>query len=557
MTFPRKYSGEKKKPRSVWRQLWPVAILVMGFLGLAAALVYDTAWHQYELALESERRIVEKGLSLHQKTIANHTVSGAHDDDSIENLLLDYDPDWAEEYISEWALDGLQMDGALVTWGGNRILHHVNQHASSHLADPAAFPREIKGLIETARNNAGPPGERPEAATSFFRDEKGLHLVAAAPLTWEDTRGHALEGGEHAVLIIFMTFDQAFLTDLASDLELNGLRLTSDAPADSRSHLPLRTADGQTLASLTWASTSPDLGMLREMVLPLAIAGLAMLVLSAFFVRHAYRRARLFEYYHGLLEERTEELKQSKEHAEALSRSKSRFLATMSHELRTPLNAILGFSDLLRQDFVKSLPIERIQDYARDIHASGNYLLSLINDILDLSKIEAERYELHEEKVQLSELVEESLSMVQSMAEHNTITLHNQVTDCTLQADPRALKQVLVNLLSNALKYSEPETNVWIDNAFANDGKMTLRVRDQGQGMSAEDIAKALEAFGRTEDAYIQGIQGTGLGLNICQSIMQLHEGTLDIESAPGQGTSVILQVPAERILTASQCRDI
>lgn len=533
------------------RQLWPVLILVLGFLGLAAALVYDTAWHQYDLALEAEQRIVEQGLTLHRRTIANHSVSGAHDDDSIENLLLEYNPDWAEEYISEWALDGLQLDGALVAWGGNRILHHVNQHDSAHLAEPASFPREIKGIIEAARNNAGAPGERPEAATSFFKDEKGLHLAAAAPMTWEDTRAHALEGDQHAVLVLFMTFDRSFLDELAATLELDGLELISDIPPDNPAHLPLTTADGQTLAALTWASTSPGLGMLREMVLPLTIAGLVMLMLSAFFVRHAYRRARLFEYYHGLLEERTEELKQAKEHAEALSRSKSRFLATMSHELRTPLNAILGFSDLLRQEFVKTLPIERIQEYARDIHSSGNYLLSLINDILDLSKIEAERYELHEEKIQLSALVEESLSLVQSMAERSNIAVHNQITDCTLQADPRALKQVLVNLLSNALKYSGSETNVWINNTREDNGNVTLRVRDQGQGMSAEDIAKALEAFGRTEDAYIQGIQGTGLGLNICQSIMQLHKGSLDIESAPRQGTTVILRFPAACVLSS------
>ncbi|WP_022729459.1 sensor histidine kinase [Fodinicurvata sediminis] len=534
------------------RQLWPVLILVLGFLGLAAALVYDTAWHQYELAVESERRIVEKGLNLHRRTIANHTVSGAYDDDSIENLLLDYDPDWAEEYISEWALDGLQMDGALVAWSNNRILHHVNQYDPEYLAEPEALPGEVQALMDTARSNVGNPGERPEAATGFFKDEKGLHLVAAAPLTWEGARDHALEEDQHAVLVIFMTFDDAFLTDLTTDLELEGLSLVSEAPEGSRTHLPLTTASGQTLAALTWASTSPGLGMLREMVLPLTIAGLVMLVLSAFFVRHAYRRARLFEYYHGLLEERTEELKQAKEHAEALSRSKSRFLATMSHELRTPLNAILGFSDLLRQEFVKTLPIERIQEYARDINSSGEYLLSLINDILDLSKIEAERYELHEEEIQLSELVEESLSLVQSMAERSNITLHNEVTDCTLQADPRALKQVLVNLLSNALKYSGPETSVWISNTRENNGKLTLRVRDQGQGMKAEDIAKALEAFGRTEDAYVQGIQGTGLGLNICQSIMQLHEGSLDIESAPEHGTTVILRFPAERVLQAN-----
>ncbi|MFC4352095.1 ATP-binding protein [Fodinicurvata halophila] len=533
------------------RQLLPVFMLALGFLILAAALIYDTAQKQYELALESERRIAEKGISLRQESMANHTLATAHDNDSIENLLVDHDPQWAEENIGSWAIEGLQLDGALVVWSENRLVHHANRHGSGHLDDPSAFPDEVTGVIEAARQNTGAPGERPQAATGFFRDDKGLHMAAAAPLVWEDTRDHVVEEGSHAVLVVFLTFDESFLEELASGLGFEALQIATEQPSGSAAHLPLNSHAGEPVALLSWPSTGPGLGMLREMALPLAVAVLIKLVLSIFFVRHAYKRARLFQHYHSLLEQRTQELQASKEEAEALSRSKSRFLATMSHELRTPLNAILGFSELLQKDYVKSLPIQRIQEYARDIHSSGSYLLSLINDILDLSKIEAGRYDLDERRVRLSSLTDESMALVRNMADGKQIALHEQIEDAELNVDPRAFKQILANLVSNALKYSESGTNVWLESSQQAGGGLEIRVRDEGSGMSDEDIAKALEAFGRSDDAHKKGVQGTGLGLTICQSLVQMHGGTLDIRSVPGQGTTVALHVPAERVLSA------
>ena len=240
----------------------------------------------------------------------------------------------------------------------------------------------------------------------------------------------------------------------------------------------------------------------------------------------------------------------AKEEAEQANRGKGEFLANMSHELRTPLNAIIGFSDILRQQMFGPLGNARYVEYTRDIHTSGTHLLDLINDVLDMSKIEAGRFELNEQRVELPALFHACLGMVHTRSQDNNIAL---VVDIAPElpevwADARALKQITLNLLSNGVKFTPGGGQVSLAAKCLPEG-LAIIVSDSGIGIAAEAVARVVHPFGQADASISRRFGGTGLGLSISKRLAELHGGTLMIDSAVGAGTTVTVLLPASRIL--------
>ena len=244
-----------------------------------------------------------------------------------------------------------------------------------------------------------------------------------------------------------------------------------------------------------------------------------------------------------------QELVRSKEAAEFANRTKTEFLANMSHELRTPLNAILGFSEVIREEMFGPVGQERYIEYAHDIHASGEHLLELINDILDLSKLEAGRLELRESAVLLPKLVEHCLTLVKNRAVAGGVNLLTEFADDVpaLRADERSVKQILLNLLSNAVKFTPKGGSVTTAITFSPRNGFHVAVTDTGIGMSEEDIKIALSPFGQIDSQIAREHHGTGLGLPITRSLLALHEGELIVKSARNMGTTMTAHFPADR----------
>ena len=240
-------------------------------------------------------------------------------------------------------------------------------------------------------------------------------------------------------------------------------------------------------------------------------------------------------------------LTKAREEAERANRAKSEFLANMSHELRTPLNAIIGFSDLLRIFGTQPSTQVKVIEYATDIHDSGLHLLSVINDILDMAKIESGRFELSEEVVDIGAVIASSLMMVAARAVQGQVMLESRIPDDLpdLMADTKAVKQVLLNLLSNAVKFTKPGGRVVIRAEVSGD----LAVTDTGIGIPAAALPRIFEPFNQADNSIARQYEGTGLGLSISQSFMSLHGGDLEIESQPGRGTKVIARFPLSRIV--------
>jgi two-component system cell cycle sensor histidine kinase PleC len=251
----------------------------------------------------------------------------------------------------------------------------------------------------------------------------------------------------------------------------------------------------------------------------------------------------------ALLQLRESELGGALAASEEAVRAKTNFLALMSHELRTPLNAIIGFSEVLGGEYFGPIGTPRYREYAGDIHAAGKHLLALINDILDLTKAEAGRLELNCEDVNLAGLIEECVRLMRDRARSAglqlTVTLAAGLP--CLSADRLRLKQVLLNLLSNAVKFTPSGGAITVTAGQGVDGAIAMAVADTGIGMTPDEIPAALEPFRQIDSPLSRNCEGTGLGLSLVRSLAELHEAQLEIESAPGRGTTVSLVFPRSR----------
>lgn len=249
-----------------------------------------------------------------------------------------------------------------------------------------------------------------------------------------------------------------------------------------------------------------------------------------------------------------EELRRAKEIAEAASRAKTEFLANMSHELRTPLNAIIGFSDMIRnQVFGKVADCAMSQkylEYIDNIHDSGCHLLKIINDILDVSRIEVGKVKLNEELLDLREVVKATERLIHSQADKNKVKVVPVLPDAfpMLMGDERILKQTVLNLVSNAVKFTPEGGSVTISTEVADDGWIELRVKDTGIGIAPEDHTKVMQPFGQVDSSLSRRHEGTGLGLPLSKTFMELHGGALLLDSALGQGTTITLRFPPNRV---------
>lgn len=243
------------------------------------------------------------------------------------------------------------------------------------------------------------------------------------------------------------------------------------------------------------------------------------------------------------LAELAEKYSQEKNRAEQANHSKSEFLANMSHELRTPLNAIIGFSEIMEQQFFGPLGTEKYLEYARDIHRSGQFLLEVINDILDMSKIEAGRLHLDLSTFDFSEVVEESLRIAGPKASADNIEVINQVAASEIiEADKRAVKQVLINLLTNAIKFTPANGTVTISSKTT-PSSYTVAISDTGIGIPAAALKQLGQPFSQVESQLTKSKGGSGLGLAISRSLVELHGGTLTIDSTENEGTTVTVKL--------------
>lgn len=244
--------------------------------------------------------------------------------------------------------------------------------------------------------------------------------------------------------------------------------------------------------------------------------------------------------------------------AEMVNKVRSEFLANMSHELRTPLNTVMGFSKMIANHDQRPLKTTEVVEYAGIIHEAASHLLAVINDILDISKIQSGRYILEQRDVDLDEILRTALMSFRPMAlEAGIILTEDLPTDLVpARGDPGKLQQIFSNILSNAVKFTPRGGTVALEARNAPDNTLEINVRDTGIGMNASDIAVALTPFGQVDGSRTRWREGTGLGLPIANALVQMHEGTMAINSVPGQGTQVTITLPSSSQISLAEARE-
>ena len=277
---------------------------------------------------------------------------------------------------------------------------------------------------------------------------------------------------------------------------------------------------------------------------------------SSFERRKSARKLRIYTF-HDIEYRKILEQAQNTALEEAVSavRSKAEFLAIMSHELRTPLNAIIGFSDILRNQIFGPIGNAQYLEYVDDIHKSGSDLLTLINDILNVSKVEAGKFTIENDVIELSGVIESSLKLVRTTAAEKSVSLRVEVAESLprLRADERLLMQMMINILSNAVKFTEEGGEIRVRAFIGGDGGYVIETADNGIGMARVDIPKVLQPFQQVDATLGRKYEGSGLGLYLVSKFIDLHDGRLEIESTPGEGTKVSLYFPPTRVLSAAE----
>jgi signal transduction histidine kinase len=251
------------------------------------------------------------------------------------------------------------------------------------------------------------------------------------------------------------------------------------------------------------------------------------------------------------LKQRQEDLSSQQQRADSANRAKTDFLLTMSHELRTPLNAIMGFSEVMKQQLRGPLGDERYVDYAKDIYDSASHLLAVINNILDISRIEAGRLELDEQAVVIGDEITKALRQLEDEARNVYVTLASDVEKDLplLLGDTNKIRQIVINLVGNAVRYMPDSGTVTVRACRDEDGGIVLAVEDDGAGMTAEDVERVISPFVRLSNPMVRAHDGTGLGLPLVKALVELHGGIFRLTSRPGKGTTAISVFPKSRVI--------
>jgi len=524
-------------------QIRLLAGLLVFSLALTLALLFWSAKSQDKIAIDSSRHLASTALSVQLGNLEKVLTDYTYWDEAYQKTVETFDPDWFDENFGAgpYLRDTFGITTSFVIGPDNRPLRHMHDSVNAEDARALNIDAHVEGgfskLIQEARRTVD--GEF-LAAGGFVKMADQLYFVAVRvihPHT-EDLLAKAAITPANAHVAVFMRpLDDELLQTLAQDFRLKNLSYIADIDLPEGLTQPLDAPDGQQFGTLTWRIDLPSRHVLYG-VLPGLLVVIICLGLLSWYVLNSLRRGQM-------------DLWRAMQRAQSADLTKTEFLANMSHELRTPMNAIIGFSEMMRNEVFGPLGNERYAEYNADIHDSGRHLLDIINDVLELSKVEAGKYVLRETEIALPEVIESVCRLMAPRAANKGITFDVKIAPNlpTVYADERALKQILLKLLSNAIKFTPSEGRVVVEVAHDSKGTLRLTVSDTGVGIPKEQMPLIMEPFHQVVGPLTASDSGVGVGLPLTASLVALHGAAIRIESEVGKGTTVFVEFPPNRVV--------
>jgi len=532
-----------------FRQLATPPALIVAISAVAiVVLVYLSAQSQDRIAVNESKRLMSAILASEQRAISKLSLDNSYWDQSADNLVKKLDLTWAQSNIAEYLHETYGVSTAQAFDAKDRLIYGVVEGERSETDPNSLFSKGLVDFVRLARSGAR--DEEPVTRVGLFKVGGLVHVAAATRIV-----GYHYAGGEEvleptdAVLIISRSLNMERLAELGNDFGLSGLQY-KEQPGANEVSIALQLFDGSSGGALCWRVKMPGAELMKSVLPGIIVTFMIFAGLGLWF---AARIQKLLAAYANEVEDRKQAeilARIAKEDADRANQAKSEFLANMSHEIRTPLNAIIGFSQVLTQNYLGELT-DKQRDSVQDILGSGQHLLQIINDILDLSKVEAGELGLDESDVNICDIIEQSNSLMRLKAEESGITLIADLPDkpVRIAGDARLVTQMLQNLLSNAVKFTPKGGTVTVRTMTRDDGDVELQVEDSGIGIADADMEKALAPFRQVDNAFDSDHQGTGLGLPLVAAMAKLHDGRLVLESQVGVGTVASIRFPAERNL--------
>ena len=506
------------------RLISPVIFAITAsLLALSAVAVFFTDRLDAN-SLEAEKRTLSRMIAGVSKNLSTLAEDNSWWDEAVENVHLTENQDWMTETMGG-TVEGIdEIEGAVILRPDSSVLF------TAHNQDR---PADIEGLMQNGLASAisGLQPVDADVGVSTYGYAVSQGRVFALGISMVQPSGFKvfdppLGTQPRPVLVFYQEVNQKQINEFTQASELRDLRFsaTGTPPTNNRQNatIVLTGLNGMPIGYFSWSPAHPGAALLAQLLWP-ALFFLGLIFIAGFsFVRRAQRLV--------------DDLAKA-------DRVKMAFLASMSHEVRTPLNAIIGFTEIMRLEHGKESEEEKHKEYLDIIHTSGEHLLTIINDILNISKLDAGKMEVFAAEMNPASVVLESVRMVENSANDRSIRIITELEPAEIISDERIIRQILINLLSNAVKFTAPEGQVSIRSEATTD-KYMITVSDTGIGMSQEEIEVALAPFGQIHSNRQSTSVGTGLGLPLVNRFIALIGGTMTIRSAPGHGTSIKLEIP-------------
>jgi len=525
--------------------LWPLLAGIGLLFTTGIAAVAAAAWlagrEADSLATDQAVGQVERVLAARVDALATTNLDWAYWNEGIEKFVLHPDQAYADENLGTYAHETLGLFATLVVGVDDR----------PKLAYREGTPAEGVGddwmsvLTPLVAKTRAESGETPATATAYVEID-GQLVSAAASAMMPEAGSPAIDWAQPPVLVFMQAVDPAVLQSVA---EAAGVQSLSPIPLDTPA--PRRVTLGgpadDPIAALTFTLRLPSTAILARLLPVEFIIAIVLLAIGSVISRRLLAIARRYQEERG---ESERALSNAMMEARAASHAKSQFLANMSHEIRTPLNGVIGYAEMLKLGYIGQLN-EKQNEYVASIEGAGRHLLALLQDVLDLAKIEAGREDLDETEVEVEAIVARAVALLGPRARERSVTLVVESgAPSRLRADPRRLLQMLLNLLSNAIRFTPAAGTVRVSWKLRSDGRFGLYVADSGPGIPEEHLPHVTEPFGRRRLASVRADgESNGLGLPLTARLIALHDGRLLLSNASGGGLVAELEFPPARYI--------